>query len=56
MTQNTRQIINDIAALNAKRLPKDVRLVLFGSQARGDATAELGLEHGNYTTDSRRAN
>ena len=33
-------IVREIAAMKERTLPKDGRLILFGSQARGDATLE----------------
>ncbi|MBQ3631814.1 MAG: nucleotidyltransferase domain-containing protein [Prevotella sp.] len=38
MERSTQQIVQDIAKLKAKMLPSDGRLILYGSQARGDAT------------------
>ena len=40
MNHDSKQIVHDIAVMKAQRLPKDVRLILFGSQARGDARPE----------------
>lgn len=40
MTQEKQMIVRDIAALKERMLPKNGRLILFGSQARGDAGPE----------------
>ena len=40
MKKSLQYIIKDIASLKEKTLPKDGQLLLFGSQARGDARAE----------------
>lgn len=40
MNQKSQTIVSEIVSMKTKMLPKDGRLILFGSQARGDARLE----------------
>ena len=40
MNQSSQRIFQSIQQLKGKTLPKDGRLILFGSQARGDVSVE----------------